>query len=126
MATDQVTLLSHSMLGTIDHDLVLSSGKTVLAGTTVIILPETLASCVLTPEGESLAATWPSISREGHTHGELFDLAAQVVKVSERLYDYDTNYPHSEIANFSAQLVRLSERVATLEAANNTQPTPAA
>lgn len=81
---------------------------------------------MLTPDGDSLAAAWPTISRAGHSHAEVFDLSAQVVKVSERLYDYDINYPHSEIANFSAQLVRLSERVATLEAATNTQPTTAA
>lgn len=123
MATDQVTLLSHSMLCRIESDLTLSSGKTVPAGTTVLILPETTASCVLTPDGDSLEAAWPTISRAGHSHAEVFDLSAQVVKLSERLYDYDSTYPHSEIANFSAQLVRLSERVEALEAANNTTPT---
>lgn len=126
MASSPITLLSHNMLGTLQHDLTLANGKTVPAGTTVLILPETMASCVLTPENTSLAEAWSSLSREGHTHAEIFDFSAQLIRLSERIYQLDTNYPHSEIANFSEQLIRLSERVATLEATANPQPTTAA
>ena len=114
MADSKVTLLSHSMLGTLEHDLTLASGKTVTAGTTVLILPETLSSCVLTPEGDSLATAWPTISRDGHTHAEVFEAAAQITRLSERLYDYDSTYPHSEIAQFAAELTRMSERLTAL------------
>ena len=121
MASSPITLLSHNMLGTLQHDLTLANGKTVPAGTTVLILPETMASCVLTPEGESLAEAWSSLSREGHTHAEVFAMAGQITRMSERLYLYDQNYPNSEIAQFSAQLIRLSERIAALEAALDIQ-----
>ena len=66
-----VSLLSHSLLGTLKHDLELAGGKTVAAGQTVVIVPETVAECVLTPENESSATVWPSISRVGHTHAEI-------------------------------------------------------
>lgn len=125
MASSPITLLSHNMLGTLQHDLTLANGKTVPAGTTVLILPETMASCVLTPEGESLAEAWPSLARQGHSHAELVDFSTQLLKFSERLLDFDLNYPHSLITDFSTQLVRLSERLAAIEAALPIQPNPA-
>ena len=85
MAGNPITLLSHNMLGVLEHDLTLASGKVVPSGTTVLILPETLASCVLTPEGVSLAEVWPSISREGHTHAEIFAMSEQIIRMSERV-----------------------------------------
>lgn len=125
MPESQVRLLSHSMLSTLSHDLTLASGNTVPAGTTVLILPETLAEFVLTPENTSLAEAWPSIARQGHSHAELVDFSAQLLKFSERLMDFDLNYPNSIIAEFSTQLVRLSERLAAIEAALPIQPNPA-
>ncbi len=115
MPESQVTLLSQSMLTKLRRDLALPSGKTLAAGSTVLILPETMAQCVLTPDGESLAQAWNTISRTGHTHSELSGISGQMAELGRQISQLDSSDPDSEIAQFAAQLLLLSERIAGLE-----------
>ncbi len=115
MPNTAVTLLSQSMLTKLEQDLALPSGKTIAAGTTVLILPETTADCVLTSENESLAKAWATISRTGHRHAELSEAAEQMVEIAERLRNLDDAYPHTRVVELSEEILRLSERLTVIE-----------
>lgn len=57
------------------------------------MLPQTIAACVLTPDGTSLARAWKNISKTGHTHSDLEGI----------------------LAGCQALLARYAERLAALE-----------
>ena len=84
-ANNRITLLTQSMLCKIKQDLTLADGKRVNAGSTVLVLPETIAQCVLLPEGRTLAEILPDLSRSGHTHTEVIGMAEQMIRLSTRL-----------------------------------------
>ena len=78
-------LLCQDTMVRLDNDMILSDGKVIPAGTLVLLLPQTVSECVLTPDGESLAAIWSSISRTGHTHPEIVAFSEQLIRYSDRL-----------------------------------------
>lgn len=88
-ATESPVILCQDSLIRLEHDLTLPGGRVIPGGSLVLLLPQTMAECVLTPEGSSLASVWESLSRTGHTH--------------------------PEVVGFSEELVRLADRVAALE-----------
>lgn len=81
----QITLLSHSILSMLEHDLELPGGQVIQAGMPVCILPETLAQCVLMPDGRTLAEFAQGVDQTGHTHTEIIGLAEQMIRMSSRL-----------------------------------------
>lgn len=83
----QVTVLCQDMLGVLKTPLTLSDGTVLPAGSSILMLPQTIANCVLTPDGNSLAAAWKSISRDGHAHIEIEELIAAAQTQSAYLLD---------------------------------------
>ncbi len=81
----RTVLLCQDTICLLEHDLVLADGMQIPAGTRVILLPQTIASCILTPDGDSLADAWPTISRSGHTHAEIVDYSEQLTRCANRL-----------------------------------------
>ena len=68
-------------------------GKTIPAGTEVLLLPQTTAESVRVPGNMSLAEAWNTFSRVGHVH------------------NYD-----ELIAGYQEQLTRWADRLTSLEA----------
>lgn len=81
----RTVLLCQDTICLLEHDLVLADGTQIPAGTRVVLLPQTIAACILTPDGDSLADAWPSISRAGHTHDEIVDYSEQLTRYATRL-----------------------------------------
>lgn len=92
MPTDKENpiILCQDMLVRLSRDLEFSDGTIVSKGTQVLLLPQTIADCVLTPDGESLAHVWESISRSGHTHPEIAAFSEQLTRYADRLAAVET------------------------------------
>lgn len=95
-------LLCQDTLARLKKDLELPDGSVVPKGTLVLVLPQTVAECVLTPDGSSLAAVWGSISRSGHTHPEIAAYSEQLTRYADRLVAVETGL--AKIAAAQAQL----------------------
>lgn len=81
----RTVLLCQDTICLLESDLVLADGTQIPAGTRVVLLPQTVAACILTPDGDSLAEAWPSISRAGHTHDEIVEYSEQLTRYANRL-----------------------------------------
>lgn len=81
----RTVLLCQDTICLLEHDLVLADGTQIPAGTRVVLLPQTISACILTPDGDSLADAWPTISRSGHTHDEIVDYSEQLTRYANRL-----------------------------------------
>lgn len=87
--TEKIYVLCKDMICRLGSPLTLDNGTVVPAGSAVLLLPQTVADCVLTPEGESLAEAWPTISRDGHSHTEIVDYSTQLIRLSTRLAEVE-------------------------------------
>lgn len=83
-------ILCHDTLVRLSRALTLPDGTVLPKGTLVLVLPQTIADCVLTPEGESLAHVWESISRSGHTHPEIISFSEELIRFGNRLSAVET------------------------------------
>ena len=93
MSNEQsMTALCQYLFATTDRDLVIG-GRTIPAGTEVLLLPQTTAESVRVPGNMSLAEAWGALSKVGHVH------------------DYD-----GLIAGYQEQLTRWADRLTRLEA----------
>lgn len=101
-----ITVLCQSMLATLDRDIVLPNGTKILAGSKVLVLPQTIADCILTPEGTSLAEAWPNLSKAGHGHESLTQFATELVRLSTRQTDSE-----EALIGYSAALVKQSNSI---------------
>lgn len=81
----RTALLCQDTICLLEHDLVLADNTRIPAGTRVVLLPQTIAACILTPDGNSLADAWPGISRVGHIHDEIVDYSEQLTRCANRL-----------------------------------------
>ena len=97
MSVHQIKLLSQSMLGELNSDLVLQDGKTIGAGEKVIIFPETIAECVLLPNGKSLAEGWG-------TDGRPADVVYRDIELN--------------VAELCREMLRYANRLAKVESEN--------
>lgn len=98
-----ITVLCQSMLATLDSDIDLPNGIKLLAGSKVLVLPQTIADCILTPDGTSLAEAWPNLSKEGHGHEALTTFATELVRLSTR-----QTTSEETLIGYSAALVKQS------------------
>lgn len=114
MPTDKENplILCQDMLVRLSRPMTLPDGTVVPAGTLVLILPQTVADCVLTPDGESLARVWDSISRSGHTHPEIAAFSAQLTRYADRLAAVETGLANVEagVAQMTASLTELAAK----------------
>ncbi len=100
--TENPVLLCQDCLVRLRKAITLSDGTRVPAGTLALLLPQTVAACIMTPEGESLAAVWDSISRSGHTHAEIAAYSEQLTRYADRLAAVETGL--AQIAAAQAEL----------------------
>ena len=92
MSNEQgMTVLCQYLFATTDRELVIG-GRTIPAGTEVLLLPQTTAESVRVPGNMSLAEAWDALSRVGHVH------------------NYD-----ALIAGYQEQLTRWADRLTSLE-----------
>lgn len=110
MPTDKETplILCQDQLVRLTKNLALPDGTTVPKGTLVLLLPQTVAECVLTPEGGSLADVWESLSRAGHTHPEIAGFAEQLTRYADRLAVVETGIAELQ-AGFASMTASLFE-----------------
>lgn len=88
-------LVCQDILTRLQKDIELPDGTSVPKGTLVLLLPQTMAECVMTPEGKSLADLWDSFSRNGHTHPELVQYSEQLIRFSTRLAAVEAKLPQN-------------------------------
>lgn len=103
-------LICSEIVCTLDKELVLQNGQTLAKGTTVLMLPRTVASCVLiegTEEGKelTLADMLPKYSLQGHVHE---DDQANLAEYAEQLLEYSNRLSAVELNNVDI-LSRLNE-----------------
>lgn len=84
-ASQQTFLLCQDTIAQLESDFVLADGSIIPAGSRVLLLPQTISACVLTPDGESLQDAWDKISKDGHTHKEIVDYSEQLTRYATRL-----------------------------------------
>lgn len=90
---NSLTALCQYLFATLDKDMVIG-GKTIPAGTELLLLPQTTAESVRVPGSMSLADAWALLSKVGHTHNTYDDL----------------------LAGYQEQLTRYADRLTALEA----------
>ncbi len=88
-------VLCQDALVRLSKDLSLPDGKVVPKGSLVLLLPQTTAECVLTPDGESLSAVWGSLSRSGHTHPEIAQFSEELIYLARRITELETKFGNS-------------------------------
>ncbi len=98
MSNDQETpvVLCQDALVRLSKDLTLPDGRVVPEGTLALLLPQTTAECVLTPDGKSLSAVWSSLSRLGHTHPEIAQFSAELINLARRVTELEIKLEMSE------------------------------
>lgn len=84
-AEPKTFILCQDTIARLESDLALADGAIIPAGSRVLLLPQTIAACVLMPDGESLASAWGKISMEGHSHKEIADYSEQLIRFATRL-----------------------------------------
>ena len=92
-------IISSLQIATLQQDFVAQDGSVISAGTSVVLIPQTLAAAVIVENGKSLADLWPSISKTDHGHE-----------------DYAT-----ALAAYQKELILLADRLTRLEASFKVQ-----
>ena len=91
--SEKPVLLCQDALSRLEKDLELPDGTLIPKGTLVLLLPQTIADCVMTPDGDSLAEAWPGISREGHTHPEIAQFSKELIELARRVATVESKLP---------------------------------
>lgn len=75
-------VVCQTFMSLLEKDMTLADGTKIPAGTNLLILPQTVSECILTPDGDSLARAWKKLERVGHVHAELEEEISQSVPKS--------------------------------------------
>ncbi len=88
------TALCQVLTTTLERPFTLAGGKTLPAGTEVVLLPQTTAHSVLVSRDRTLAEAWDGLSKVGHVHEDdqanLVHYAAELVRYADRLAAIET------------------------------------
>lgn len=86
--SSKIKALCQYIFTSLEHDITVG-GKTIPAGTEVLLLPQTTAGSIRVPGNISLAEAWDSLSKEGHSHHDLEAVLSgyqeQLVRYADRL-----------------------------------------
>lgn len=117
--SEKIYVLCKDTICRLGSPLTLDNGTVVPAGSAVLLLPQTVADCVLTPDGDSLSEAWPTISRDGHSHEEIAKFSAELIRFSTRLTGVESALIEvsDQIIRFATRLEKIEERFAELDSA---------
>lgn len=92
---DNMNIISSLQIAILEKDFVAQDGSVIPKGTSVVLVPQTLAAAVIVESGKSLAELWSSISRTDHGHegyaNALAGYQKELIQLADRVTRTETD-----------------------------------